>query len=313
MLIHIGYAKAASSWCQNRIFRDENSGFYDPYSDNKYEMTFEIIEKSPLNFDMKKTKDKFYSKLDESNNNPAVFSSEGLSGNWFSGGYNKKMIADRIHSIFPNAKILIIIREQNSMLSSVYRQYVYKGGLRSPQEFFIPENINGEQLRPGRGRGPEFTLDHFKYNRIIKYYKKQFGDNNVLVLPLELLKSNKEEFLEKILSFGGATPKKEFSPFGDRENVGISEFTAKFQRYVNLLMNPDYINDYSIYHTQFTEIVGRFLLRSIEYLTPSAIQRKIEGDLDEEIEKIVGDEFKSSNKRTNMLIDYDLKKFGYVI
>jgi hypothetical protein len=311
MLIHIGYAKAASSWCQQRIFKNEDSGFYFPYRGNVPEMTYKIIEEHPLDFNIEQVRSAFHSKIDKSHEDPAVFSSERLAGHWFSGGYDRKLIADRINSIFPNAKILIIIREQESILSSVYRQYIYKGGLRSPEKFFKPENINGKNKRPGRARGPEFSFDLFKYDRIIEYYNELFSDDNVLVLPLELLKSNKDEFVERIIEFGEANPEKSFDPFGNRENVGVSAFTAKVQRYVNLLINSDYINDYSIYHTMPTEIMGRFLLRSVEFSTPASLQAQVERDLNEKISSVAGGKFKSSNRNTDSLVDYDLERFGY--
>ena len=51
-----------------------------------------------------------------------------LSGHPYSGGYDSRMIADRVAEVFPEARILIVIREQRSMIVSTYKQYVNAGG-----------------------------------------------------------------------------------------------------------------------------------------------------------------------------------------
>ena len=49
-----------------------------------------------------------------------VISHERLSGYPHSGGHDSKEIAHRLAAVFPNAKVVIVIREQKSMILSNY-------------------------------------------------------------------------------------------------------------------------------------------------------------------------------------------------
>jgi hypothetical protein len=57
-----------------------------------------------------------------------MVSSERLSGNPHSGGYDSAVLAERLHQVFPGARVLVMIREQRSMILSSWAQYVRVGG-----------------------------------------------------------------------------------------------------------------------------------------------------------------------------------------
>ena len=67
-----------------------------------------------------------------------VVSFERFSGNPFSGGYDSKEIADRLVRVFPDARVLVIVREQRSMIVSTYKKYVREGGALPPSKFMRP-------------------------------------------------------------------------------------------------------------------------------------------------------------------------------
>ena len=70
-----------------------------------------------------------------------VVSFERFSGNPFSGGYDSKEIADRLVQVFPDARVLVVVREQRSMIVSTYKQYVREGGALPPSKFMLPPDI----------------------------------------------------------------------------------------------------------------------------------------------------------------------------
>ena len=66
-----------------------------------------------------------------------VISSERLSGNPDASGFDSAYIATRIADAFPDAKILIMIREQTKLLVANYFQYLKRGGHRHYQHYFL--------------------------------------------------------------------------------------------------------------------------------------------------------------------------------
>lgn len=313
MFIHIGYAKAASSWTQ-RMFRTDGSGFYFPLDNNKTYIDDCIVEPDSLGFDPELSRTNLLSKYDATDQRVPVLSSERLAGNWFTGGYYRKEIANRLHTLFPDGKVLMIIREQKSMLSSVYRQYIRKGGVRTPRELFLPrENLphGASGVPSGHGRGPKFSFDLYKYDRLIEHYNELFSPENVLVIPLEYLKTNTKHYVDKIVDFAEADPDDDFELITNKSNTGISFFDARLKRYFNPFIESDYINDYSLYNTPVTRTLSRGIVKLITEATPQSVQRSTATTFEQEIADTVGDRYRKSNRQTNELIDFDLAELGY--
>ena len=67
-----------------------------------------------------------------------VLSNEEFSGNPHSGSYQSLENARRLHRIFPEAKVLIVIRRQVDQILSSYKQYVSRGGALRPADTLPP-------------------------------------------------------------------------------------------------------------------------------------------------------------------------------
>ena len=200
------------------------------------------------------------------------------------------------------------------MLSSVYRQYIRKGGVRTPEELFLPrENLphGAGRVPSGYYRGPKFSFDLYKYDRLIEHYNDLFSPEIVLAVPLECLKTDTEKYVNKIVDFAGAEPDDNFEVIRDKSNIGINPFDARIRRYFNPLIKSDYINDYSIYNTPVTEGVSRGIVKLITEATPQSVQQSTAATFEQEITNIIGEKYKESNRRTNELIDFDLGELGY--
>ena len=154
-LIHIGYAKAASTSIQS-VFGDPKTGFAVGRQPREYSakevQNMSVISELALAHDFEFSASTVRNEVSDvlSWAGPAgrtpVVSAERFSGHWVTGGYDAKTIADRIFEVWPTAKVLIVFREQRSMLNSVYRQYVRKGGGRTFSQFVDPKG-------KGHGRG----------------------------------------------------------------------------------------------------------------------------------------------------------------
>ena len=139
-LIHIGFPKAASTWLQRGLFSDEKAGLIAPWGVQAGEAVEQFALPNPFRFSAESARKVFELGLEEAARRSLVpvLSHEMLTGDQMKGFYWGKEVADRIHVIFPDAKILIFIREQKSMIWSSYQQYLKEGGVLTLQRYIDP-------------------------------------------------------------------------------------------------------------------------------------------------------------------------------
>jgi len=159
---HIGYIKNASTFLQRDIF---------PKLENvKYFTT-----------DLKNINDKPVPNMIN------LFSHENMAGDMTHStakkGFEK---LDKLKRNFPEAKILLIYRNKNRWVKSVYNQYVKEGGKYSFSKWF--ERV--------------FDTEFLDYESMFSYLKNNF--KQVLILPFELLIEDHKTFVEKLCKFIGA-------------------------------------------------------------------------------------------------------------
>ena len=178
VLIHIGYIKSGSTYLQ-RWFEKHPAMFYK----------FKAITGFYNSHDFS-----WYAESTEPIHECFVISSEHLSV-WKSDSdivgmrnglkkydikaYQEKL-RDTLYDIYPTAKILIVTRGYTSLFQSFYSQYLAIGGT------YDFENL----LKSMWDNFP----DLFDYSRVISLYREKFGNDNVIVLPYELLRADPHAF-----------------------------------------------------------------------------------------------------------------------
>jgi hypothetical protein len=124
MLIHVGYSKAGSTWLQQDLFFRPASGFDSPGGSRSSSSSPIPIGSRP------RTLGVFEPGIEATRQRGlvAVISDEWLTGNQVTADYRGKLITERLAAVFPGARVLVDLREQESMLLSSYREYVVCGG-----------------------------------------------------------------------------------------------------------------------------------------------------------------------------------------
>lgn len=298
ILIHIGYPKCASSWLQQVMFADKQTGFLAYWGAKSKIAKKQFVKPIDSSFDADTLRRTFKSGLQEATqqNLIPVLSHEHLSGDLMRKSW-KKEVADRIHKTFPEARILVIIREQKSILLSAYGQCIKFGITPTIEEFFgtIPTDEKQEN-----DSNSIFKLDFVKYDSLIEYYQNIFSKENVLILPFELLKKNQHNFAQTILDFGdskGSLPEKQ-SP----RNPGYGGGKLVVKRQLNFLVPR--------YNKIGMHVTGK-LSAAADKIIPASLNERIENRWKHFIEQRVGDSFRQSNQRTSRLIGINLADFGY--
>lgn len=125
----------------------------------------------------------------------------------------------RIHSLLPDAKIVVILRDPIDRAISAYK-YFKKMGQESRDIqtalFYEPQ----ENLKPSKVNNDLTYLEHGMYGKQLYIVLKYFAPSNVFVTHLEKLKNNPNELIKELYSFLGVDPG--FNPqFKKKNETGI--------------------------------------------------------------------------------------------
>ena len=184
-LIHIGYPKAGSTFLQ-AWFAAHPELYYKPGALGGFYSIYEIARPTEETY-------KYY-----------VTSSEGL------GSPNKNMglvpfelmrwmehteevkrnqadVCMLLKSLYPGSRILIVTRGFKGMMVSGYSQYVKAGGVLGKFKS-VSDSV----------RTDAFThiAAYYDFNYLIRLYAEAFGEDNLIILPYELLRDDQNKFLE---------------------------------------------------------------------------------------------------------------------
>lgn len=192
LLLHIGYHKTATSWMQQRLFVNEHG--YHQIARHP-EVWKHVVGPHGLLFDPEEMRGVIRKEIDRL---PAgkvpVISSEIMSGHPFFGGMGSDDYARRLKAIAPDAKIVISIRSQVRILTSVYMQYLLRGGTMGPKKFFAGDpDLGFHGFRP----------EHFEYHRLVALYQDLFGAGNVHIITQESLKKDMDATMRRLADFAG--------------------------------------------------------------------------------------------------------------
>lgn len=116
-----------------------------------------------------------------------LISNEILAGHpWPLGKYSnatsRTEITERLGDVFPNAKILIVVRDFEDWVVSAYSEYVRIGGL----------------LKLGQFKGYNHYTEYSDWKSLIDLYRDNFRD--VCVLSFDALKKNPQQFVNDLAS-----------------------------------------------------------------------------------------------------------------
>jgi hypothetical protein len=307
-LIHIGYHKTGTSWLQKFLFRNARAGFMWTGKGTDSPVN-RLVATPALDFDPKAAEADFASDADRAARRGLVFvvSLERLSGHPFSGGYDSKEIAHRLRAVFPHGRVLVVIREQRSMILSTYKQYVYAGGPLPLHRFLDPPTYR-------RPRIPHFDHRHFEYHRLLALYQSLFGEQNVLALPYEGFQADPRAFVTSIAELAGRTledEELESLPYARRPNRARGGSIVRTTRLINRFFVRSDLNPAPLVASTRAEALCRSCAPAVDRVVPRRFEDRFERRLRATIEDVVGDRYAESNRTSSKLIGADLGAFGY--
>ncbi len=310
MLFHIGYHKTGTTWLQVHLFA--NSSLKLKLVDQELVRSL-LITPGSFEFDADVARSQLNEVINRAEDEGLipVISHEGLSGSAHGGGYNSRELADRIKEIDPQAKILIVIREQRSAILSNYAQYLAIGGQARLEEYVRPEARWQDRI-------PQFHSRRFHYHHLIGYCRNIFGIDNVQVIPYEQFVSHPEDFAGKVLQWCKAQTSPEqlqSLPYENKENRKSSAAALAVKRTFNFIYPLDTFHhrERTKYSSTVRGLLVDLLARLAGSLCPPQIDKCLRNKSTRWLAAYCAGRFAESNAIIDAWYGLNLNKWGYEV
>lgn len=230
--IQVGDYKTGTTWLQKYFYpiHSEINYLGGPFQNNELEHLLHLmIDSRDLDFNNIKIHNKILQLLKNSKDIKTGICREVFSCTNFISGENARRNAERLFKIFGKVKIIFIIREQISMIQSIYSTYLKTGGTLPLNKFIFDPIIS---------RG---LVERVKWHKQIQMYFDIFGKDNVHVGIFEQFKYDKQAFLNEICKHLEIQP---FQLINDEItlNKGLTTYGALVSRIGNRFFRSYYNN-----------------------------------------------------------------------
>lgn len=306
-LIHVGYHKTGTTTLQQAIFV-EALGFRKNAGGRK--RLHELFVRpgalaSVSAADIKSLGDEIAAT--SADNLTLVLSHERLSGYPPAGGFDQPQIATRLHQACPDAKILMVIREQRSLIYSAWKQQIVDGGAQSLKRFL-------KETEPDVKRAAQFDPDFYDFNRAYDFYCALFGADRVLCLPFEMMVRDLPGFCERMAAFTGAKALAEVTEV-PRVNESRSLLHLYLRRIMNSLLFRRQLNGGGLidYDSDGARRLHRGLVGALSLLDGVGVLDSVrKGGHHQKVAAYVGDRYAASNKALSDKLGINLGELGYL-
>lgn len=306
-IIHIGYHKTATTWFQEHFYPAVKNARYIP----RDVVRAALLEDTAFQFDPAKARQKLGAAPGET----VAICEEGLSGYLHHGGllgYLSKEVAHRIKAVFPDARIVIVVRNQPSIIAASYQQYVKGGGTHSLRRYLFGE----QYLRGARGeitKCPRFTFDHFDYAPLVAHYQSVFGKENVHVFAYEAFHAAPEAFLDEFCARLDLAADVEPVALASSSNRSYGIFIMRIVRILNLFTYRTVFDKHYIIHIPFWYAVVRVIGETLNRIPGLNWAPKSAGFLGKRLRRWIEQRYWRSNVELKALTGLPLEDYGYVM
>jgi hypothetical protein len=184
-IIHIGYPKAGSKFLQ-AWFERHPELCYVPQGIGGFRNVYEMARPSERSF-------KYYVTSYEGLSSPHGSAGEiplEVSAAWMTHTERMKKdqagVCDALKGFFPGSRVIIVTRGFKGVIRSGYSQYVRSGGVLHNSKT-LPEGVQADAFR--------YVSVFYDFDYLIGLYAEAFGEENLIVLPYELIRDDQDKFL----------------------------------------------------------------------------------------------------------------------
>ena len=292
-LLHIGYHKTASTLLQKFVW--PAIGSHANYARHEPWVLDQFIKYGRFPSNPRALREKFAHKDNKVN----IVSSEAILFNPYERrGFEYENIWAASQA-FPNAKVLVIFREQKSWIRSWYKHLVRSGSSIPPEELIATET------RPGFA--PALNLECLKYDAVYNLLSEFFSHEQIIMLPFEWIVHKPRHFIDHLALRLGIDIDHNLLADLPVQNPGYSASALGLARYVNQLLRHserDFISK-----SAMETLRGKLIYRLNQYIPKSQAR---EAELSRTLSP-KKDFFLESNQRLQKLLNINLKALGYQV
>ena len=289
---HIGYHRTGSTFLQKKVLPQfhDNAFLFLPHENNKIGSA--LIEEPNYKQEITTCLGELQSDFEssEGSGKPIVVSGEGLSGDMF---HDYLDMPEKIYALFPNAKIVVMIRSQLSIIPSMY-EYVYlKAGGTMSYSKFLAKTIEN---------------DKFNYYKLLSKYIDVFGRDAVKIKLYEDLKQDQKGFFDDILNFMELSSNYHIESSSSYRNTRYGALSILGVRLTNILMNPFVSpeND-TVFHP-----FGIAVSEKLDSIFQKLPLRKLTGNEDKiKFQQKIIDYYRDSNRKLLEDLGLEIKQYNY--
>lgn len=205
--------------------------------------------------------------------------------------YSRNNISYNLKKYFPGAKIILIIRKQRDWIESWYQERIKRNEYRKIDDLLESKFFQNE------------IKQYLDYDKTYSHYLKHFGKNNVLVIPMEIILKNPQEFSNQITDFLQIERIKIRSFPVHRSSQSF--LLTELKRLINLFLNTfkfkkeDFFSNFIL---KLYKILSSNLFFLSKFFRPTRLT---------ELHKNLFSEFKDKNKTLDKKLNKNLYKYGY--
>lgn len=313
--IQIGFNKTGTTFLEMSVYKEHPDIDCCQIAGNvELEHLFNNFLINPLDYNY--NKDHFYNKF---NSIYKSFEEKKISGLMYEAltfQYAKKInisqVIERLYDNFPDAKIILFIRSQNSWLISHYSQYIKSGGKLTFHNFI--ECILCDSVYDG------MAIDWYPIVQTLHdYYPKE----NIFIGLYEDLMQAPQEVANNLFNFL-KIPK--ISIDENKVNPSLNYWAINYLRFLNIFVNYDCgTSPYSFFRdlngaepTHFKRIYHTFIYRiykpkalSVAQVISNIFKSSKKFSLSDIQKMKVFKKYHDNNTKLSKLIERDLRRYNY--
>jgi hypothetical protein len=300
-LIHVGLHKTGTSWLQDRLPQRHGRDLWFQGPDEQLRRTL-ILPGLP-DFDPAHARAALapLTEAAATAGLPLVISDEALAGLPFHRPFLREVLLERIARTFPQAQLMITVREQAAVIHSMYGQYLRFGFTSSLTEF-LAEPSATSSFQPVLDRA------YYDYARLGRYLEQIGIAERAWIVPMEWMLADTGAFIAGIgARIGRDLPPEEEGAAARVVNPAWSPPAMWVARQANRFLAQD-----SRWQKQKGgPLYPNSLASRVDRMVPEATRRRLAARDRRLVKEMLGDRYAASNAALAERLGLDLSSHGY--
>lgn len=296
LFIHIGHYKCASTFFQRTFFPIHPE--VELVTQETHPLFDDFLTCRDYDYDPQKVRNYF-----QSSDKVRLISSENLIGDIYLTGLNGDLYARRLKDTFSDPTIIVIIRNQITMLESHFLQTVNGGGAgrMGVNDFIKTTRYNWQRMG--------FSWRYLEYYKNLRYYQNMFGKDKVILYLFEELKENPKAFLDRFCNDIGVSTLE--NPPTAKRRPRHSPYTYFFMRAISRFRHGRF-NMAGGMLDHFEPIpIGKIRQKLNYFYSLAPLLGKNHKYLSAQNRQAIIEHYREDNHRLQEYTGIDLAKYGY--